>query len=449
MAFVPVGNVGDNKLGFYLKIISQNGVYNNLSESSAAWKYILKRKKGPAEGRELRYLLRSAYGAGAAQYLSTAAGAEYPNAHQATIIEGVAYYKDFGVTIDVERTLIQKAMSDMAKYGAPLAEEMKCKTIALARMLSASVYQDGTGRIGTVNTATVVGGELVIALKTGNDDVGHIGWFEYGDRLKCVSTAGVAQAPTVSSGTHSYFAVAQIDRVNDLVTVASYDSAGNKLTIAAANDVTSGDYFIRMGITPNDYASIASNDYGQVSESIVGLGSLTEDDGRKVNGLTMSAPIRGTRTDAKGAPIDSTHFQQNLSLVKVAVGDTYTWSSALMAPETLDALVESRETDVRFTSIKDTLRGCDSLGYLHGKSKIMFESDEYCPKKKIYMIPEGDVLMFKGSDFDFVKPEGGNKFFLRPSAGGHYRSVRAYMEGDGLLICVHPQAIGVVENFSI
>ena len=99
-------------------------------------------------------------------------------------------------------------------------------------------------------------------------------------------------------------------------------------------------------------------------------------------------------------------------------------------------------------SIQDNKRGVASLGYVHGKDTIMFMTDEYCPKKRIYCVPEGDVLQFRGSDFEFVKPEGGQKFFLKPSAGGHYRSVRAYMEGSGLILCVHPQAIGVLDNFT-
>ncbi len=456
MTFTAVDKVGDNTLGKYLKIVSQNGVYGQLAEQSAMWKNILKKKKGPAEGRELRYLLRSAYGMAAAQFLAVNGAVEYPSAHKATITEGTAYYKDFACTVEVERTLIAKAMSDMSKYGAPLAEELKCKTIALSRMLSAAVYQDGTGRIGTVSSAAVreagTNDELTITLKTGTDDPGHVGWFEYGDKVKVYTTAGTVQVPTLTTGTHSYFVVTGVDRVNNTVNLASYNSSDAQLDITAANEVSSGDYIVRSGLYTgagaNDFAGTIT-DYGLFSNAFVGLHSLTEDDGRTVNGIALNAPIRGTRYSGSANPIDSSHFQSLMSLVKVAVGDgTYTWSNAIMAPEILDSLVESRETDVRFTSITDNKRGVASLGYVHGKSTLMFETDEYCPKQRIYVVPEGDCLQFRGSDFEFVKPEGGQKFFLRPSNGGHYRSVRAYMEGSGLLLCVHPQAIGVLENFS-
>lgn len=453
MTFANVSVTGDNTLGKYLKIVSQNGVYGQLSEQSVMWKNILKKKKGPAEGRQLNYLLRSAYGMAAAQFVGVSGAVSYPDAHKATLNEGTAYYKDFALTIEVERTLIAKALSDMSKYGAPLAEEMKCKTVAMARMLSAAVYQDGTGRIGEVSSAAVVNTtQLSVVLKSGTADAGFIGWLEYGDKIKCVSTAGAAQVPTLASGTHSYFTVESVDRPNNTIVLNSYDSTGTLLDIDAANQVGAGDYFIRIGITGQDYAGISSStDYGLSSEAFVGLHSLTEDDNRKVNGINLTGAIKGTRVGCNANPIDSQHFQQLMSRVKVAVGEgTYKWTDAIMAPEVLDALVESRETDRRFTSIQDAKRGVAQLGYVHGKDTLMFKTDEYCPIQRVYVVPEGDVLQFRGSDFEFVRPEGGQKFFLRPNtSGGHYRQIRAYMEGDGLILCVHPQAIGVLEDFTV
>jgi hypothetical protein len=450
MAVVPVSTVGDNTLGKYLKIVSQNSTFNQLADQSIMWKNILKKKKGPGEGRELRYLLRSAYGMASAQFVAVSgASVAYPDAHQATLAEATAHYKDFAVTIEVERALVARALSDMSRYGEPLAEELKCKTIALARMLSASVYQDGTGRIGTIDTLAISGGRVTITLKTGNDDPGHVGWGEYGDKIKVVTTAGVAQAVTPSSGSISYYAITGVNRANDSWEVAAYTSAGVELTISAVNEWSAGDYIIRQGITAQDYASMSTTaDYGTASEAFVGLETLLQDDNRKVHGLNLTGAIKGTRKTVTG-PIDSQHFQEGMSLVKVAVGEgSYSWKDAIMAPEVLDSLVESRETDRRFTSLQDNKRGVSSLGYVHGRSTLMFMTDEYCPKKRIYVIPEGDVVRFYGSDFEFVKPEGGSRFFLKPAAGGHYRSVRAYMEGSGLLTNVHPQACLTIEGFS-
>lgn len=452
MAVTAVNTVGDNTLGNYLKIYSHNSVYSNLSEQSAMWKNVLKKKKGPAGGRELRYLLRSAFGAGSSQFVGVSGAVSYPNAQQATINEGTTQFKDFAVTIEVERTLIAKAIDDFRRYGEPLAEELKSKTIALARMLSASIYQDGTGVIGEISgTPTVSSGRLVVVLQSGNDDRSHVGWSEFGDKVKFADESGTAQNATVSSGTIDHYTIEDKVRSTDTITIAARDSSGTELTITAANDLEDGDLMYRFGITPNDISSIvAATEYNTLSEAWPGLESLVQDDSRTVNGIQLTGAIKGTRFGGGGDAIDSQDFQQLMSLVKVAVGEgRYKWNDAIMAPETLDALVESRETDRRFQSVQDTDRGVPRLGYVHGNDRLMFMSDEFCPKKRVYVVPQADVLQFHGSDFEFVRPEGGQRFFLRPDgSGGHYRQVRAYMEGSGALICIHPAGVGVLEDFT-
>lgn len=450
MAVSPVGSLN---LGNYLKIVSKGAVYNNLSEDSPIWEMIKKKKKGPEEGRELRFLLRSAYGSGAAGFVPVDGGA-YPNASQATITEGTTQYKDFALTVEVERTLIAKAISDFSRYGEPLAEELRAKTIALSRILSGSVYRDGTGVIGTVDGSPAIAGspgEITVTLKTGNTDRGFIGWFDFGDKVQIYSNTGTQQTPTLASGTFDHFTVETRDRANDQVVLAARNSAGTKLDITALNTISDGDVIYRnTQSTFQDLTAIGSTDYQTLSEDWAGLDSFAENDGRVVNGITLSGALGGTRRDAGGQPIDSQDFQQLMSQVMVAVGQgRYKYTMAMMAWETLDALIESRETDRRFQDVKDNRKGVESLGYIHGKNNIVFEADEFCPKNRIYCLPEGDVLQFHGSDFEFVQPEGGQKFFLRPNAAGHDRTIRAYMEGSGALVSVHSAAIGTIENFTV
>ena len=163
---MAVAKAGDLTLGNYLKIVSKGAVYNNLSEDSPIWDMVKKKKKGPAEGRELRYLIRSAYGSAAAAFVAVNGGA-YPTGSQATINEGTAQYKDFALTVEVERTLIAKAISDFSRYGEPLAEELRSKSIAMSRILSAAAYADGTGVLAEFSGAgTVSGGLLTLPIET-------------------------------------------------------------------------------------------------------------------------------------------------------------------------------------------------------------------------------------------------------------------------------------------
>lgn len=442
--------VSDLTLGNYLKIVSKGAVYNNLSEDSPAWDFIKKAKKGPDEGREHRFLLRSAYGAAAAGFVSVDGGA-YPTAKQSTISEGTAQYKDFALTVEVERTLIARAMSDFSKYGEPLAEELRSKTIALSRILAASLYKDGTGVIAQAADAGSIDDDdrTVFNVSTSDSARGFIGWVELGDKLLPKNADGTAAAPTLSSGTFDHYVVMARDRDAGTITLEARNSS-NAALVVTATGITSGDYLYRaIQDTVSDLSSIGSTDYQTLSEDWVGLASLSEDDGRKVNGITLSGALAGTRRDCDGAAIDSQDFQKLMSKIMINVGGgRYKYSQAMMAWETLDALVESREVDRRFNSMEDTKRGVKSLGYQHGKNEIIFQADEFCPKKRIYVLPNSDVLQFYGSDFDFVRPEGGAaKFMLTPNSSGHDRKVRAYMEGSGVLVAVHNAAIGCIHNF--
>ena len=451
-----VNNVGSLTIGNYLKIVSRNSVYNNLSEDSPLWDYIKKIKANPEEGRQLRFLLRSAYGASAATFVAVNGGA-YPSASQATLNEGIAQFKDFAVTIEVERTLIQKAISDFSQYGEPLAEELRSKSIAMSRILSGSAYRDGTGVIGTQSsTAGDYSGtnEATYQLDTADAARGFVGWFEYGDKVNFYSTAGAVRAPTVASGTFDHFTVKSRDRANDKVTLEARDSSGTLLNPTADNTIASGDLIYRESqpTKPDLSTLVAGDDLNTISEEWAGLAGFARNDGQTVNGIALSGALAATIRDAGGNPIDSQDFQQLMSQVMVSVGaGRYKYNMAMMAWETLDALVESRETDRRFQSIQDTQRGAASLGYVAGKNTLMFEADEFCPKNRIYCLPEGKkgVLQFHGSDFEFVQPEGGQKFFLRPNGSGHDRTIRAYMEGSGTLLCTHAAGIGQIKNFTV
>jgi hypothetical protein len=429
-------------LANYLKIVSKGAVYNNLSEDSPIWEMIKKKKKGKDEGRELRFLIRSAYGSSAAGFVSLSGA--YPASHKSSTSEGRAQYKDFALTVEAERAVIARAISDMSRYGEPFAEEMRAKTIALSRLLSAAVYQDGTGVLGEVQSHTTssgaAGDQITVTLKSTNAARGHVGWFEFGDRIIFATANGVQDA----QGNTSWEVISRDRPANQVVLKALAAH-----TAVSANSLDNDYIYRSQQVTRPDLTTPPTADYGILTEAFVGLDSLSRNDGRLVNNITLSGALGGTRRDAGNNPIDSQDFQILMSNIMVAVGQgRYKYSKAMMAWETLDALVESRETDRRFNSIQDNKRGVVELGYQHGKNAVIFQADEFCPKKKIYVCPEGDVLQFYGSDFEVVKPEGGKGMHLKPNSNGYDRTMQLFMEGTGCLISVHSAGIGVIENFT-
>lgn len=451
--------ITDNAIGKYLKIVSRGAVYNNLSEDSAIWSVIKQKKAGPAEGRENRFLLRNGYGNRSVGEMPLNGGA-YPAGRKSQITEGVLVFKDYALTVEVERTTIAKAISDMSKYGEPLAEELRSKTIALSRLLSYRVFGDGTGVLGEAGSAgTISSGRVVLPIQSGAADRGFIGNFQLDDEVHVYTTAGAAVNPTVSAGTFDHYKIVERDRAAGTITLAARDSSLSELTVTATN-ISADNVLYRSQQVVNGNipdltaAGLAAGtiDYNTLSESFVGLDSLSAKDNRLANGINHSGAFAGTQRDAGGNPIDSQDFQKLMSQVMVAVGQgRYKYNKAFMAWETLDALVESRETDRRFQSITDSKRGVQGeLGYVHGKNSIVFTPDEFCPFQRIYCVPEGDVMQFYGADFEFVNPNGsGQQFFLKPNGSGHDRMIRAYMEGSGALCSVHSAGIGRIQNFTV
>lgn len=454
---MAVSHVGSNTLGNLLKIVSKNGVFNNFSEDSSVWQNILKKYvAGDSKGRQLRYAVRSTLGSGAVGFIAAAAG-DYKQGREASVSEGIAEWKDYSATIEVDQTVLRKAMQDFDSYGRPLIEELELKSIALSRVLSASVYGDGTGVIaqaldaGSVSADTVP--RTVFNVQTASSALGFIGWVEEGDILHAINPDGSDASPTVSSGTYHHYRVMSIDKSAGTISLQAESSADAALDVTATG-ITAGDYLVR-GTTADTFQaldSIGSSDYNGLSFNFTGLGSLSENDGRVVNNITLSGNLGGTRRDASGNPLDVQDFQKLLSdLMRRAGKGRYSYSQALMSWDAYDALVESREVDRRFQTVEDKKRGVSGMGYQHGRNAVMFEADEFCPDQRIYLIPDKGVLQFHGTDFDFVTPNAGQKFHLKPaSSGGTYsRSIQSFMEGSGALISVHNAAIGCIENFSV
>lgn len=457
MTYASRNTVSNLDLASFLKIYQSNGVYNNLATQSDLWKYFLKQRVRGAEGRSLKYLLRTSYGPAAVQSLAISEGA-YPAAQRSDLSEATAQYKDFGLTVSVPKSLVGKTGNDLVQYADPLTEELDAKAIAAARVMSAQMMGDGTGVIGviegtpTINTTTDV---ITIVLDTTNAAAGksHIGWFMEGDKIKVYNTSGTQQSSDGTGASTGYMKVVTVDPDTDTITCQEYTSADALITDATAvSTLSDGDYIYRFGTTANDYdGGEAVSDYGTASECLAGLESLAADDGRTVHGLTMSGVLSGSWKDCGGAAIDPAHFQSALSKAKRRAGKgRYKYSQAFMFDTVYDALVEANETDRRFQVGDPGNRGFKSLGYQHGKDFVEFVTDEFVPKKRCWILPEAkDVLEMHGKDFEIVEANPGQKFHLGVNGDGlNTRTLKSYMEGSAVVICKHPAAVIALENFT-
>lgn len=454
MSFQAVGTPSSVDLGTFLKIYSTNGVYNNLSTASDLWKYFLKLKARDPGGRQLKYLLRTGYGPGAVQAMPVSEG-DYPAAQRSSLSEATANYKDFGLTVSVPRTLLNKTGNDLIQYADPLTEELDAKSIVAARVMSAQMMGDGTGVIGVVSgTPTTAATRITIKLSTSSANAGksHIGWFMEQDKIKFANSAAAAQDAANTGDNGAYYQVETVNSDTDTITVSWRTSAGVELSdITGAGELSDGDYIYRYGTTPQDLSD-AITDYGSASECLVGLESLAADDSRVVHGLTMSGTLSGSWKDCDEEAIDPSHFQNALSKTKRRCGKgRYKYKQAFMYDTIYDALVEARETDRRFQTVEDGKRGVKMLGYQHANDFVEFVTDEFVPKQRVWILPESkDVLEFHGRDFEVVEPNKGQKFQLATASSGrgHSRTVLSYMEGAAVVIAKHPAAICALKNFT-
>ncbi len=451
MAFA---NIDSLNLGSLLQIAFSNGVRNQISQDFRDFEMIKRAKVGSSAARELRFMFQKSLGAAAIQYRDPGtSGRSFPDADQVSLNENTAKFKEINATIELEYNLWDRARRSPEKYAEPLAIELDSKASAAKRRLAADLYGDGTGVVGTIDSQTVVSNRAEVTLKTGSDERGHVGFFEYEDKLvHKAANGGAGTSVTVSSGTFSYWRVKLKDRENGKVTLQAVNTSGADVNVSSWTP-TSGEVFYRSGqpTIPN-LSSIS--DYGTCTEVIAGLESLCADDGRAIHGITMSGAYAGTRRDCAGNPIDVKDIQKVMSQVKLAVGqDRYKWKMMSMAPETLDALIESRETDRRFNTMEDATRGTKKFMYQHQNDSLECYTTEYCPPKRIFILPEaksGDkVLEFHGSDFETVKGQGMSDFNLKPSSsGGYVNTMVSYLQAIGVLICKHPASVAVIEDFT-
>ncbi len=447
-------NIDSLRLGNLLQIAFSNGVRNQISQDFRDFEMVKRAKVGNSAARELRFMFQKSLGAAAIQYRDPGtSGRSFPDADQVSLNENIAKFKEINATIELEQNLWARALKSPEKYAEPLSIELDSKASAAKRRLAADLYGDGTGVVGTITSQSLSSGSPVVTLNQGSSSRGHVGFFEYEDKVLHYAAAGTSgSAVTVASGTFSYWRVKEKSRENGTVTLRAVNTAGAEVAVSSWSP-TAGEVFYRIGqpTIPN-LSSIS--DYGTATEVIAGLESLVANDGRSIHGITMSGAYAGTHRDCSANPLDVKDIQRVMSQVKVAVGqDRYKWKMMSMAPESLDSLIESRETDRRFQTMEDATKGTKKFMYQHQNDSLECYTTEYCHPKRIYILPEAKsgekVLEFHGSDFETVKGEGMGDFHLKPGSGGGYvNTMVSYLQAIGVLICKHPASVAVIKNFT-
>lgn len=455
---MAINNIDQLSLGQLLQIVFSEGVRNQLSEDFRDFELINRFKAPISPAREYRFSFQNSLNPASIQYQSPQGSFHnFPAGFKPSVEEKTAIMKTVEATIELEYDLWDRARKSPEKYAEPLALIVDSTMSSTKRRIAADLYGDGTGVVGSIAASSGVlsGSDVEFTLLSGNADRGHVGLFEYGDILIAIEGDGTtASSLAVTGGTVAYWKVMEKDRENKKVVLRPLDSSFAEIIATAVTPNTNPEFFYRFGQpTKPNLASIG--DYATETEVYAGLESLAAHDGRSVHGITMSGVTASSHIDAGGNPLDVKYIQKAMDKVKINVGSgAYSWKQMLMAPEAHAALIESRETDRRFQSIEDNKRGVKVFGYVHQQDFLECVGSEYCPEKRIYMLPEGKatgkkVLDYAGYDFEPVRANNGDEFHLKVNNSGYGNAMQSFLKGYMTLVCNHPAAIAKIHNFSL
>ncbi len=387
----------------------------------------------------------------------------FPRAFQPSTAEYSATLKEVQSSIELEMNLWERAKVSPKKYAEPLQMILNSNMVSTKREMARALWQDGTGVIAQLGASAAAlssptSNVIRFTLDQSDTSRGHVGYCEYQDILALRTSAGVATAFDSSLATEPvYWKVVGKSRENGYVDMQGLDA--NFEPVASITSITtqaeSGSVFYKYDqpTFPDLTAITSSTEYNDLTETLVGLETLAANDNRKIHGIQMTGINGASEVDCANNPLDLLYFNKLMDQAKIEVGaEQYRWKQAVCAPEAHSRLIESRETDRRFMSWQDAVRGTEVFGIKHRMDKIELVDSEYVHPKRLYCLPEAKngekVIEFHGTDFKSVAAKEGDEFLVKVYNGQYVDSMVSYMQAACVLIAKHPKAIARLRNFS-
>jgi hypothetical protein len=454
-------NIDNVSMGKLLDILFTRGVRDQLPKNFAEFD-LVKTLRVPANTeREIRHKIQTGRGPARVQAASPGvANANFPAAQAAVIQEITTKMKQYEATTAISAELFERLRGTSAKAADELGLEMDATMTDIKRRLAIDFYGDGSGVVVRLNgggvetkdgsnvqyvTCTAQKQGVVATFKS----PGSITFLEIGDLL--LGTAGAGSEIT-NVGTNFYaWEVVSVDIEAGTFVVKPVTATGALVADCTDSNLDDGVCLVRVGDDGKMAAVNSVADWAVASNYMLGLESLTADDGRTVAGIAMSGVFAGSRYNANGGLIDVSMFQKAVSKAKRRVGASgHKWDSGLMSYASFDALVDSREADRRFVSLDDTVRGGKKFAYQHGNDAIEFKVSEFCPENRIYILPtggkEGKALGLHLRDAEHVKGPNGEPWHLNVNSSGFIKQFIAFHMMFAQMVVYQPAACAVIEG---
>ena len=466
---MAIQNVSDLDLGIFLQTIYSKGIFHQTSRDYSDFDMIKMHNVKIAPGRQYDFQLSTSLAPASTQRRNPGqSDRPFPKGLKIAHDEFTAKFKEIQTTIEVDGQLLARASETPQKYAEVWATQAELSLDGARRVMASEIYRDGTGALGHVGSATVenTATELRREFSLNNDratnKLSYAGWFEAGDILvlkqntsSVPGTGTVALDSAVDIDTLAYWQVIEIDEKQNTVLCRGLTADLEPVAAGATvnTPVQADEVFFRYDqqIFP---ALDNITDYGDAATPLTGFEALCAADGRQVHGMTLEGPLAGSQIDAKGSAIDVKFIEQAMNKAKRRVGPTrYTWKKMCTSYQTRSALIESKETDRRFVSVKDNDRGSAEFNYIHGETQLRLGASEYCPEDVIWMLPEvrssGEKVMeYVGDEMKVAKYGNMADFHFKIANGQYVDSVQQFMRGVNLLLCKHPASVASIVNFT-
>lgn len=467
---MAINNISDLDLGTFLQIIYSKGIFQQTSRDYSDFDMIKMNNVKIAPGRQYDFQLSTSLAPASTQRRNPGqSNRPFPTGQRIAHQEYSAVFKEIQTTIDLDGQLLARAQETPQKYAEVWATQAQDSLDGARRIMASEIYRDGTGALGHIGSLvnSDANDEVRRTFTLNNDrstadTLSYAGWFESDDILVLKTRAAAASAADITNGaqTLTYWQVIEIDPIANTVLCKGLDadlepvlnSVGSPATVTTEPAATEVFYRYGQQIFPT-LGSVL--DYGNVSTPITGFEALAAADGRTVHGMKLEGTLAGSQVDAAGASIDVKFIEAAMNKAKRRVGPgRYNWKKMCTSYETRSALIESKETDRRFVSVKDNDRGSAEFNYVHGETQLRLGTSEYCPQDVIWMLPEvrssGEKVMEYVGDEMKVAGNYGNMsdFHLKIVNGEYVDGVQQFMRGVNLLLCKHPASIASIVNFT-
>lgn len=340
---------------------------------------------------------------------------------------------------------------DKAEFLDAMDLEMKQKMREAQQALNSELFRDGSGVLGVASATPVPASNvMVVSIKNGNSDQGHVAMFKVRDIIKAYAADGTARTWN-GSGSNLEFIITAVDLVNKTVTLKGYNSSNLEGAAITSTSVVADDEFVRSGVS--FVADASRSEWSQLCEEVTGLEALASSS-KKVHNIDPASTSQYicSEFDASGAPFNPQFLQAGLSdcLTKSGQEIVRGIKGMVMSQNCYNQIVDLSESKKYFIdNVNDKDYNFQGIGFRSSFGNIVnIEIDPDCRDNRVFMV-HPEFLEFHGDEFEIVDVGDGGVRLMPTTSGGYSQNAGAEMSQAAEMFATHRPALIKIHNFTV